>query len=72
MRITRLADIGSYRVRILTQERGEQEAVISPATVDDMPSNWTFRWKELWRRTDFEFQNIYCQTCVCWANLGID
>jgi hypothetical protein len=53
-----LADIGSYRVRVLTQERGEQEAVISPATVDDMPSNWTFRWKELWRRTDFDLQSI--------------
>lgn len=53
-----MADIGSYRVRVLTQDKGEQEAVISPATVDDMPSNWNFPWRELWRRTDFEFQNI--------------
>ena len=56
--MTILADIGSYRVRVLTQESGEQEAVISPATVDDMPSNWTFHWQELWRRTDFDLQSI--------------
>jgi hypothetical protein len=23
-----------------------------------MPTNWTFNWQELWRRTDFDLQNI--------------
>ncbi|MBE9224260.1 hypothetical protein IQ264_02080 [Phormidium sp. LEGE 05292] len=53
-----MVDIGSYRVRVMTQAAGEQEAVITPATVDDMPTNWTFNWQELWRRTDFDLQNI--------------
>lgn len=53
-----MVDIGSYRVRVMTQVAGEQEAVITPATVDDMPTNWTFNWQELWRRADFEIGNI--------------
>ncbi|MBD2083529.1 hypothetical protein NDI49_05145 [Trichocoleus sp. ST-U3] len=54
----KVIDIGSYRVRVLTQAAGEQEAVISPARMEDMPNNWTFSWQELWQRTDFEVQNI--------------
>ncbi|BAZ10072.1 hypothetical protein NIES4071_18860 [Calothrix sp. NIES-4071] len=50
--------IGSYKVQVLTKNGVKQEAIISPATVDDMPSNWTFAWRELWQRTDFELQNI--------------
>ncbi|MFE1744872.1 hypothetical protein [Coleofasciculus sp. H7-2] len=58
MTLDKVIAIGSYRVRILTQAAGEQDAVISPATIDDMPNNWTFNWQELWQRTDFEVQNI--------------
>lgn len=53
-----MTNIGSYRVRVLTQSAGEQEAVLSPATIDDMPSDWTFSWRELWQRTNFALQNI--------------
>lgn len=53
-----MVGIGSYRVRVLTQAAGEQEAVISPARVDDMPNSWTFSWQELWQRTNFDLQNI--------------
>lgn len=53
-----MVDISSYKVQVLIQDRGNQEAIIAPATVDDMPTNWTFVWQELWQRTDFELQNI--------------
>jgi len=53
-----LTTIGSYQVKVQLQSAGEQLAVLSPATEEDMPNDWTFNWSSLWQRTDFDCQNI--------------
>ena len=32
--------------------------MLTPATVEDMPNNWSFPWSELWQNTDFDCLNI--------------
>ncbi|MFQ4143653.1 hypothetical protein [Chlorogloeopsis sp. ULAP02] len=53
-----MTSIGSYEVKVRLKSRIEQVAFLSPAKVDDMPTNWSFDWSGLWQRTDFECQNI--------------
>jgi hypothetical protein len=55
-------DIGSYAVTVHSPD-GAKTAVLSPAAVEDMPSNWDFFWSILWENTSFEYQNIAKLTC---------
>ncbi|WP_334863187.1 hypothetical protein [Nostoc sp.] len=32
--------------------------MLSPAKKNEMPTNWSFNWLNLWQNTDFECQNI--------------
>ncbi len=32
--------------------------MLSSAKKNDMPTNWSFNWLNLWQNTDFECQNI--------------
>lgn len=51
-------DIGSYQVQVFTPIMGQQDAIITPAILEDMPNKWSFYWQELWQRTDFKYQSI--------------
>ncbi|OCR02875.1 hypothetical protein BCD67_16500 [Oscillatoriales cyanobacterium USR001] len=53
-----MVDIGSYQVQIRTKTDGEQEAILSPATAIDMPTNWTCSWPDIWQNTEFDLENI--------------
>ncbi|EDX74512.1 hypothetical protein MC7420_4036 [Coleofasciculus chthonoplastes PCC 7420] len=53
-----MTTIGSYQVKVQLQSAGEQLAVLSPATEEEMQNDWTFNWSSLWQRTDFDCQNI--------------
>lgn len=53
-----MTTIGSYQVKVRFQLTGENCAVVSPAQLQDMPNHWTFDWPGLWKRTDFDCQNI--------------
>lgn len=50
--------IGSYQVSVKTQDVNRQTAMLTAATADDMPADWTFKWTELWQKTDFDCQKI--------------
>ncbi|MDF5721366.1 MAG: hypothetical protein PUP91_12990 [Rhizonema sp. PD37] len=34
------------------------DAILEPALEEDMPDNWTFIWREIWSKTNFEYQKI--------------
>ncbi|MBD2385226.1 hypothetical protein [Cylindrospermum sp. FACHB-282] len=53
-----MTTIGSYQVKVLIQSASEETALISPASADDMPTNWSCNWVNFWRNMDFECQNI--------------
>lgn len=48
-----MTTLGSYRVSVQTRASGPQTALLTPARVEDMPTDWTFDWPGLWQRTDF-------------------
>lgn len=52
--------IGNYQVNINT-ESGKDIAIIEQATIQDMPTNWDFKWLRLWEDTDFKSakENIF-------------
>ncbi len=58
-----MVDIGSYRVQVLTQAAGSQDAVPSPARAEDMPNNWTGNWQNFWQNTDFDQGKIIKLEC---------
>ena len=53
-----MTQIGSYLVPVRIQGAEIEKAIIAPATVDDLPYDWTCNWPELWKKTDFDLQNI--------------
>ncbi|BAZ15741.1 hypothetical protein NIES4071_76130 [Calothrix sp. NIES-4071] len=53
-----MTTIGSYQVNVQIESTQRQLALLSSATEQDMPTNWTFHWHRLWENTDFECQNI--------------
>lgn len=53
-----MTNLGSFQVSVQTRSPDLETAILTSATLEDMPSNWTFSWQELWRRTDFDCQNI--------------
>jgi hypothetical protein len=48
----------SYQVQIQDQADCRQYALLTPALQEDMPSDWSFDWAGLYRKTDFDCQNI--------------
>ncbi|MGB3206446.1 MAG: hypothetical protein WBB28_15780, partial [Crinalium sp.] len=50
--------IGSYLVPIKVLEAGMQTAVLAPATKDDMPTDWSCSWIDLWNQADFDCEAI--------------
>ncbi|HZG73173.1 MAG TPA: hypothetical protein VEY51_16680, partial [Chondromyces sp.] len=52
--------IGVYEVPVTTMAKTSIRARLEPAREKDMPmlSKWNFEWRELWDRTNFEYQNI--------------
>lgn len=52
--------MGAYKVHVKTPTVTSALARLEPAEEADMPtsSQWSFNWKELWKRTDFENQYI--------------
>jgi hypothetical protein len=53
-----LTTIGSYQVKVLIESNIEEIAVISPATIDDLPRNWSCDWLNIWNGTAFYCENI--------------
>lgn len=53
-----MTSIGSYQVPVKTLAAGIELALVTPAALDDMPTDWAFDCPGLWRATDFECQNI--------------
>ncbi|MEH2123198.1 MAG: hypothetical protein V7K44_02115 [Nostoc sp.] len=53
-----MTTIGSYKVKVRIKSAVEEIAMLSPATNNDMPTNWSFNWFNLWQNTDFDCQNI--------------
>ncbi|MCL1472004.1 hypothetical protein [Argonema antarcticum] len=53
-----MTTLGSYRVSVQTRASGPQTALLTPARLEDMPTDWTFNWPGLWQLTDFDCQNI--------------
>jgi hypothetical protein len=52
--------IGVYEVPVTTMKKTPMIARLEPAKKEDMPlsTKWSFKWKELWHITNFEYQNI--------------
>ena len=53
-----MTTIGSYHVKVLIESNAEEVAFISPATIDDMPTNWSCNWLNIWNETASYCQNI--------------
>lgn len=53
-----MTTIGSYQVKVLIESNTEEVAFISPATIDDMPTNWSCNWLNICNETAFYCQNI--------------
>lgn len=53
-----MTTIGSYQVKVLIESNIEEIAVISPATIDDLPRNWSCDWLNIWNGTAFYCENI--------------
>lgn len=49
---------GSYEIHVQTADGQQKTAILSPASIGDMPDVWWFSWPELWSLTDFDCQNI--------------
>ena len=52
-----MVTIGLCEVTITTPN-GNQKALLAPAIKQDMPTNWSFAWGDLWQISDFEYQDI--------------
>ncbi len=53
-----MTNLGSFQVRVRTDTGTQQTALLTPATEEDMPTDWTFNWSLLWEVTDFDCQSI--------------
>ncbi|MCF3578725.1 hypothetical protein [Planktothrix agardhii] len=53
-----MTPVKSFQVSVLAQTGTQQTALLTPATEEDMPTDWTFNWLLLWQATDFDCQNI--------------
>ncbi|MBD2569945.1 hypothetical protein [Anabaena lutea] len=53
-----MTTIGSYQVKVLIESNTEEIAFISPANIDDLPTNWSCNWLNIWNETAFYCQNI--------------
>jgi hypothetical protein len=49
----KLTTIGSYQVKVLIESNTEEIAFISPASIDDLTTNWSFDWLNTWNNTSF-------------------
>lgn len=47
-------DIGAYQVPTKIYGEMARKAILSPAGLSDMPTNWAFPWRELWRANRFD------------------
>jgi hypothetical protein len=54
----KLTTIGSYQVKVLIESNTEEIAFISPASINDLPTDWTCDWLNIWNNTSFYCQNI--------------
>lgn len=53
-----MTPVKSFQVSVLARTGTQQTALLTPATEEDMPTDWTFNWLLLWQATDFDCQNI--------------
>ncbi|WP_413174015.1 hypothetical protein [Anabaena azotica] len=53
-----MTTIGTYQVKVLIDSKTEEVAFLFPATIDDMPTNWTCDWLNIWKTTSFYCENI--------------
>ncbi|MEA5576590.1 hypothetical protein [Anabaena sp. UHCC 0451] len=53
-----MTTIGSYQVKVLIESNTEEVAFLSPATIDDMPTNWSCNWLNICNETASYCQNI--------------
>lgn len=51
-----MTTIGSYHVKVRIQSTAEEIAYLSPARENDMPTNWSCNWLNIWKNTSFECQ----------------
>jgi hypothetical protein len=47
----KLTTIGSYQVKVLIESNTEEIAFISPVSIDDLPTNWSCDWLNIWNNT---------------------
>ena len=48
----------SYQIRIKSNTRERELAILTPATESDLPVNWTCAWKNIWNKMDSDCQAI--------------
>lgn len=53
------SQIPSFRVKVVDQAKVDRDAYLEPADESDMPANWTFDWKNFWKRADW-----YCEAFI--------
>jgi hypothetical protein len=53
-----MVHIGAYQVSVKIKDVNNQTAVLTPATADDMPTDWSFDWPGFCHKTDFDCENI--------------
>lgn len=53
-----MVHIGAYQVSVKIKDVNNQMAVLTPATGEDMPTDWSFDWPGFWQKTDFDCENI--------------
>ncbi|AFZ55832.1 hypothetical protein H6G54_26945 [Anabaena cylindrica FACHB-243] len=53
-----MTSIGCYQVKVLIESSSEEIVFISSAIIDDLPTNWTCNWLNIWNETAFYCQNI--------------
>jgi hypothetical protein len=53
----------SYAIKVVDSSEIAFEAVLEPATAEDMPINWTCNWVNFWNRADFDCEAIIRLSC---------
>ncbi|MBD2301482.1 hypothetical protein H6G80_04985 [Nostoc sp. FACHB-87] len=53
-----MTHIGCYQVKVQINALAQDNAFLSPASIDDIPNNWSCNWVNFWKNTNFECQNI--------------
>ncbi|BAY16099.1 hypothetical protein NIES21_19220 [Anabaenopsis circularis NIES-21] len=51
-------NIGSFEVSVKFQGIRQSIGIVTQALAEDMPTNWTFPWQDLWRVCNSEGMNI--------------